>query len=113
MTLNIKSTNLELTPSLKEYVERKIDSLIKHFGKLKLMSAKFELAKTTRHHLKGEIYSAEANLLVNGDLLRVVKTAKDMYKAIDKVRDHLEVVIKKYKDKIIERKRKKVKLAEL
>ena len=90
-----------------------MDMLDKYLGKLKVLSAHFEISKTTNHHKKGEIYRAEANLIVNGDLLRVEKTEKDSYKAIDKVKDHLELVIKKYKEKKIDRKKKKVKLAEL
>lgn len=110
MRLNIKATRLKLTPALKDYVQKKMDALEKYLGKFKVMCARFEVVKTTNHHLKGEIYSAEANLVVNGDLLRVVKIEKDVYKAVDKVRDHLELVIKKYKDKIIGRKKKKLKL---
>lgn len=110
MKLNIKATNLELTPKLKDYVQKKMDMLDKYLGKLKIISAHFEVSKTTNHHLKGEIYSAEANLSLGSDLLRVEKTEKDLYKAIDKVKDHLELVIKKYKDKKIDRKKKKQKL---
>ena len=110
MQLNIKATNVELTPKLKDYVQMKMDMLNKYLGKLKVISAHFEISKTTNHHLKGEIYSAEVNLVVNGDLLRVEKTEKDLFKAIDKVKDHLDLVIKKYKDKKIGRKTKKLKL---
>lgn len=111
MNLNIKATNLELTPNLKDYVQKKMDALEKYLGNFKVMSVHFEVDKTTRHHKKGEIFCAEANLVVNGDLLRVQKTEKDVYKAVDKVRDHLELMIKKYKDKKIERKKKKQKLS--
>ena len=110
MNLNIKATNLELTDNLKNYVQKKMDMLDKYLGKLKIISAHFEISKITNHHLKGEIYSAEANLTIGGDLLRVEKTEKDIYKAVDKVKDHLELIIKKYKDKKIERKKKKQKL---
>ncbi|MDD4900574.1 MAG: ribosome-associated translation inhibitor RaiA [Patescibacteria group bacterium] len=110
MILNIKATNLELTPRLKDYVQLKMDMLEKFLGNLKIISAHFEVERTTKHHLKGEIYRAEANLVINGDLLRVEKTEKDVFKAVDKVKDHLDLVIKKYKDKIIGRKKKKEKL---
>ena len=110
MRLNIKATNLELTDNLRNYIQRKMDMLDKYLGKLKVVSAHFEASKTTNHHLKGEIYSAEANIVVNGDLLRVEKTEKDILKAIDKVKDHLEMVILKYKNKKIDRKKKKQKL---
>lgn len=110
MQLNIKATNLELTENLRDYVQLKMDGLDKYLGKLKVISARVEVGKTTNHHLKGEIYRAEANISIGGDLLRVEKTEKDLYKAIDKVKDHLDLVIKKYKGKIVGRKKKKEKL---
>ena len=110
MNLNIKATNLELTKKIKEYVQLKMDMLEKYLGKLKVINAHVEVKKTSNHHLKGEIYSAEVNLTVAGDLLRVEKTEKDLFKAIDKVKDHLDLVIKKYKGKKIDRKKKKLKL---
>ena len=110
MRLNIKATNLELTSQLKDYVQQKMDMLDKYLGKFKVISARVEVMKTTNHHLKGEIYRAEANLSIGGDLLRVEKTEKDLYKAIDKVKDHFDLMIKKYKDKKIGRKKKKLKL---
>jgi len=110
MQLNIKATNLELTPKLKQYIEEKMNMLDKYLGNFKIIYARIEVSKTTNHHLKGEIYRAEVNLSLGSDLLRVEKTEKDMFKAIDKVKDHLEMVIKKYKDKKIDRKKQKQKL---
>jgi len=113
MQLNIKATNLELTPKLKEYAQKKMDMLDKYLGKLKIINAHIEVSKTSNRHLKGEIYSAEVNLSLGSDLLRVEKTEKDLFKAIDKVKGHLELVIKKYKDKKIGRKKQKQKLSKI
>jgi putative sigma-54 modulation protein len=113
MKLNIKATNLELTPRLKEYAQKKMDMLDKYFGKLKIINSRIEISKISNRHLKGEIYRAEANFSIGGDLLRVEKTEKDLFKAIDKVKDHLELVIKKYKDKKINRKKQKQKLSKI
>ena len=113
MQLNIKATNLELTDNLRDYIQKKMDMLDKYLGKFKIISAHIEVSKTTNHHLKGEIYCAEVNLSLGSDLLRVEKTEKDMFKAIDKVKDHLELVIKKYKDKKIDRKKQKQKLSKM
>lgn len=110
MKLNIKATNLELTPELKNYIQTKMDMLERYLGKLKVINSHFEIKKISNHHLKGEIYGAEANISIGGDLLRVEKTEKEVFKAIDKVKDHLDLVIKKYKDKKIGRKTKKLKL---
>lgn len=111
MQLNIKATNLELTDNLRDYIQKKMNMLEKYFGKLKVIGVRVEIGRTTNHHLKGEIYSAEVNLSLGSDLLRVKKTEKDLFKAIDKVKDHLELAIKKYKDKKIDRKRQKQKLS--
>ena len=110
MQINIKSTKIKLTPEIKDYIQKKMDMLDKYLGKLKVINAHIEVKKTTNHHLKGEIYCAEVNLSLGSDLLRVKKTEKDLFKAIDKVKDHLELVIKKYKDKKIGRKKQKQKL---
>lgn len=105
MQLNIKATNIELTPKIKDYVQEKMDMLEKYLGSVDVINAKFEVELTNRRQNKGEIYRAEANLDVPGDLLRVEKTEKDLFKAIDKVKDHLTRSIKRYKEKRIDKKR--------
>jgi len=54
----------------------------------------------------GKIYRCEVNLELPGTLLRVEKTEKELFKAIDKVKDHLSVMIKRHKEKQIDRKRR-------
>lgn len=106
MELNIKSTNLVLTEAIKNYSIKKISKLDKILSKEKLINADFEIQKTTNHHNKGEIFRAELNLELPGKLLRVEKTEKDLYKAIDKVQEHMDLQLKKYKEKKQEKKRK-------
>jgi ribosomal subunit interface protein len=55
----------------------------------------------------GKIYRTEVNLSLPGELLRVEKTEKDIFKSIDKVKDHLRLSIQKYKDKKIASRRPK------
>ena len=98
MRIKIKATNLELTPAIKEYVENKMTMLDKYLGGLGPVLCEFEVDLTTHHHLKGKIFRAEANLSFPGQMLRVEKTEKDLYKAIDKVKDHLAPMIKKHKE---------------
>lgn len=106
MNINIKATSIELTPEIKNYVQEKMDMLEKYLGSIKVIGAKFEVEMTTRHHNKGKIFRAEANIEVPGDLLRVEKTEKDLFKAIDKVKDHLKRSIRRYKQKRIDKKRR-------
>lgn len=99
MEVAIKGTKLKLTPQIKSYVQEKMNMLDKFLGRVQVINAEFEVELTTHHHVKGEIYRAEANIEVKGELLRVEKTEKDIFKAIDKVKDHMAMVITKYKSK--------------
>ena len=99
MQTNIKATNIELTDNIKDYIESKLEMLEKYLGQVQVTNADFEVEMTTRHHHKGEIFRAELNLNVPGELLRIEKTEKDLYKAIDKVKDHMQQMIVKYKKK--------------
>ena len=105
MNINIKATNLELTPALKNYIQEKMDMVEKYLGEIKVIAAHFEVELTTKHHVKGEIFRAECNLTLPHDMIRIEKTEKDMYKAIDKVKDHLKAAIVKHKEKLIDKKR--------
>ena len=98
MNIIIKSTNIELIPKIKDYIDKKIGGLEKYFNKI--IEARVEIGIITKHHQAGKIYRAEVNLKVPGGLIRVEKTVeKDIFKAIDKVRDHLARLLKRYKDK--------------
>ena len=99
MNVKIKATKIKLTPEIKDYVQEKMDMLEKYLGNFAVIHADFEVGKISEHHNKGDVYRAEANLDLPGELLRVEKTEKDLFKAIDKVKDHLAEAIKKYKEK--------------
>jgi len=105
--MKIKATNLELTEAIRGYVEEKIGMIEKFLGEIPVLNMDFEVEMTTKHHLKGKIFRAEANLNLPGQLLRVEKTEKDLYKAIDKVKDHLAQQIVKHKEKMIDKRRSK------
>lgn len=106
MQFNIKGNNLNLTEAIKKYTQKKMDKLEKFLGKTQVINAEVELEMTTNHHNKGEIFRAEINLELPQELLRIEKTEKDLYKAIDKAETHMSMLLKKYKEKRIERKRK-------
>lgn len=99
MKIKIKATKLELTEAIADYCQKKMDMLEKYLGNIEVLNCDVEIAKAVGGQHKGEIFRAEVNLEVPRQILRVEKTEKDLYKAIDKVKDHLELVIKKYKEK--------------
>jgi putative sigma-54 modulation protein len=105
MKIRIKATKIELTPEIKDYIQEKMDMLEKYLGDVQILNCDVEVGMSVGGQNSGKIYRAEVNLEVPGDLLRVEKTEKEIFKAIDKVKDHLEIIIKKYKEKKIDKKR--------
>lgn len=107
MQITLKATKLAMTPALRSYFQEKMDMVEKYLGNIKVLNCDTEIEKCVGGQHKGEIFRAEVNLQLPHELLRVEKTEVDMYKAIDKVKDHLELVIKKYKEKMIDKRRGK------
>ena len=97
----IKAKDIELSSTIEEYVDKKLESLAKFVidFNTELVKAEVELSRTTRHHQSGDIFRAEINLSINGKLFRVESEKDDLYAAIDEVRDDLELEIKKFKTK--------------
>jgi len=109
MNLDIKCTNLELTPSIKEYIETKTSGLSKLMGKwekIGAVEARFELARTSNHHNKGDVYHAEMNLTLDGKFIRAEADGEDAYAVIDKAKDIMKKEISKLKDKEDDEKKK-------
>ena len=101
MKINIKATNLELTPSIIQYVNDKINSVdkfLKKFEERTEIEIFVEIARTTRHHHKGDVFRAEANMQLPGKILRADHEDWDIRVAIDKVKDKLQQEVKKYKE---------------
>ncbi|MCX6792830.1 MAG: ribosome-associated translation inhibitor RaiA [Candidatus Falkowbacteria bacterium] len=105
MKVNIRANNLKLTPAIHDYIDEKMAAVEKFLGNIQVINCDFEVELTTKHHHKGDIFRAEVNLEVAKDLLRVEKLEADLYKAIDKVKDHLIDVITKHKEKMISTRR--------
>jgi putative sigma-54 modulation protein len=105
MNINIKATKVKLTPQIKDYIQEKIDSLEKYLGSVKCINCDLEIGMAVGGQGKGDIYRAELNLEVPRELLRVEKTEPDLFKAIDKVKDHMARSIKRYKTKLEDKRR--------
>jgi ribosomal subunit interface protein len=96
MNINIKTTLIDLTPSIEEAINEKIGGLEKYFDNIIVCDV--EVGKTSEHHHKGDIYKAEVNLEVPGKILRATVVTDDLYKSINEVRDTLKLEITKYKE---------------
>ncbi len=115
MKINIKATNIELDEALKVWVEKKIGEIEKFlvdFGSREYFKEKpnleinVEIGKTTRHHLKGDVFRAEAQLYLPKQIIRAEAVSDDLRDAICQIKDELQREIKKYKGKRISRARR-------
>lgn len=102
MNINIKYTNLDSTPAIEKYVIEKISSLgkfIKRLDEKTVAQAQVEIARSTKHHQKGDVYHIECNLELPGKLLRAETENWDVRLGVDEVKDILDREIKKYGEK--------------
>ena len=87
---------MDLSEPIKDYVTEKMSSLNKFYNE-KIIRADVVVGVISEHHLKGKKFFAECKLDVPGKNLFAIKEEQALYKAIDKIRDYLELELKKYK----------------
>jgi len=108
MKVTIKTTNLKLTPGVKKAIEEKIATLDKFIPYIDTTVEAFvEVAFETRHHKKGKIYYAEADIKVPGKIIRSEARGEDIYQAINEIKDELQLLLKKYKKRKIDQSEKR------
>lgn len=107
MKINLKATKIEMTDAIASYAQSKMDMLDKYLGNTQVLNCDVEVEKIIGGQTKGDVFRAEVNLEVPHELLRVEKTSDDLYKAIDKVKDHLDEMIVRYREKTRDKNRGK------
>jgi putative sigma-54 modulation protein len=102
MKITIKATGLELTPSIQEYAEKRVESLEKfiHTNSGSVL-AQIEVGMISRHHKSGDIFRAEVNVSVNGEVLYAWAEKDDLYASIDEMHNKMERELASRKDKKI------------
>ncbi len=91
MNIKITGKDLQATESIKDYVERKLERLVKYFGE------EFDVLATIKTEGKEQV--AELHVTADGQTLRAVTAHRDLYASIDKDIDILEGQIRKMKTK--------------
>lgn len=95
MKLNIIGRHIEITPAMKDFVEKKLQRLNRRDDNI--MSIQITL------HVEKASHIADAILHVKGTELHATATDKDMYSAIDTLADKISAQLIKHKEKIISR----------
>ncbi len=99
MKINIKTTSISSSPAIIEYVEKRLAKVAKLIGNDPSVICDVELAKTTGHQHKGEIFRAEIHIVGAGKNLYASSEKEDLYAAIDDVKDEIKAELKAKKDK--------------
>lgn len=94
MQFNVSGHHIEVTESLRGYVESKIEKIARHFDLVSDVNCILTVEKL-RH-------KAEATVKVNGGNIYADHTEEDMYAAIDGLVDKLERRVRKYKEKMVD-----------
>jgi ribosomal subunit interface protein len=97
MATNIKATNIDLTPSIGDYVNKKIEMISKFVEFDQEINIYVEVGKTTNHHKQGNYYKAEFDVSVDGEKFFTISEKSDLYKAIDDSKDQIVKKIKNFK----------------
>lgn len=101
MKLIVKATNLELTPALNAFIEQKFAQIDKFFKKITTKESvlRIEVARTTKHHKKGPVFYAEANLEGFGGMLRATASNWNIRVAVNETKEKLKYEIGQRKEK--------------
>lgn len=97
MKYNLRGHNIEVTPSLREYVEKKLSRVERYFDEVPATDV-----QVTLRVLKSD-QTVEVTLPLNGMILRAEETSEDMYASVDLVVEKLERQIRKYKTRVNKR----------
>jgi len=98
--IEMLGNNMELTDTIKSYVENKLESVQKIASNLEPCDIQVKVGKTSNHHQKGDVFMSELNVSLPGTNLRASVVMDDLYAAIDESTDDLKRQIKKYKEKL-------------
>lgn len=92
MQINITGHQMNVTPALRDYLNSKMDRIVRHFDNL--TDVHFILSVDKLEH------KAEGTLNTAGKTLFADASAEDMYAAIDMLSDKLDRQVRKHKEKL-------------
>lgn len=100
---SIRGENIEVTDSIRNYVESKLGKIEKYFYAEQTLDARVNLKVYREKTAKVEV-----TILVDSIMLRAEDVSQDMYGSIDLVTDKIERQIRKNKTKIAKKHREKL-----
>ncbi|MDR3348467.1 MAG: ribosome-associated translation inhibitor RaiA [Acidaminococcales bacterium] len=95
MNIAVRGKNIDITPALRDYVEKRVSKVTKYFSEVGNIHAILSVEKNQ--------HCVEVTVPVNGIILRAQEITGDMYSSVDLVVDKIERQITKYKTKLMKR----------
>jgi putative sigma-54 modulation protein len=92
MQLSVTGHHIEITQSLRNYVDTKLAKLERHFDHMTDIHCVLTVEKLE--------HKAEATIHVGGGTIHAEQTEQNMYAAIDILVDKLDRQVKKHKEKL-------------
>ncbi len=103
MELQIAAQNMELSPTVRHYVERKLGRLNRHLPTI--IAARVEIIEEKTKSPQ-QRYLVQVTLDSNGSLLRGEERGEDLFTAIDRVAEIMDRQIEHHKGKLYEKGRR-------
>src|SRR5262245_7891767 len=100
MQLNVTGHNIDITDSLRKYVDTKLAKLERHFDNMTDIHCILTVEKL--------LHKAEATVYLGGGKVHADSTQETMYAAIDMLVDKLDRQVKKHKEKLHDHHAKEV-----
>lgn len=89
MSINIKATNIELTPAIEGYINDRLARMEKFVKEGESTNIYVEVGKTTKHHKQGDFFRAEINIEISGNKFYSFSEKEDLYNAIDEAKEEI------------------------
>ena len=103
MQINLQAKNMELTPAIQDYVNKRVTNLEKLLRNIEEqggeVKVRFDVEKTTNHHKAGEVFHADCSINTKNGEFYSGADREDLYAAIDEVKENLFNEIQKNKDR--------------
>jgi putative sigma-54 modulation protein len=101
MQIVVSAKNFQLSPSLREYAEKKLGAIKKYFDHIIEVDAVLSV-KEAKDQTRSRM--CEVTVLANGVPFNAKQASEDLYASIDMVADKIERQVKKFKEKQLDRR---------
>ncbi|MEA5572340.1 ribosome hibernation-promoting factor, HPF/YfiA family [Calothrix sp. UHCC 0171] len=102
MKLVIHGKNIEITDAIREYVQHKIEKAVSHFQNItNEVDVHLSVARNPRINPK---QAAEVTIYANKNVIRAEESSENLYASIDLVADKISRQLRKYKERLQNKK---------